>query len=137
MTNDIHRVVQNSAHDDDRLALLLRKPKQDDVPPSSPIPAYMQGIKTLCDIRPSPGTQGSWTLAQPVQASKDELSVGVCLSATEALGRPAKNLSDIVPGGLGKPDSPVPLLQPRRSPSASRASNANCSRNSSLVSKSR
>jgi hypothetical protein len=63
MPDDIHRFMQNSAHDDKRLALLLPKPKQDDMPPSPPIAAYMQGIETLCDVRPSPDTQGSWTLA--------------------------------------------------------------------------
>jgi hypothetical protein len=61
MANDIHRVVQNSAYDDERLTLLLRKPKQDDVPPAPSIAAYMQGVETLGDIGPRPNTQGSWT----------------------------------------------------------------------------
>src|SRR6266568_1969761 len=137
MAKDIHRIVQNSAYHDEWLALVLCNSKQDDVPPSPSIAAYMHGVKALGDIGPRPNTQGSWTLAQPVQGGKDERSVRVCLSTTEAVGRPAKDFSDVCPGGFRKPDSPVLPLQPRRSLSASRASAARCSRNSSLVSKSR
>lgn len=137
MASDVHRVVQNSTYDDDQLARILSKSKEDDVPPSPSIAAYMQGVETPCDIGPSPDPDDFRTSPQRIEGRENNVPICVRLRLAEAIGRPAKDLSDISPGGLREPDPPALPLQPRRSASASRASNAKCSRNSSLVSKSR
>src|ERR1700719_4253237 len=72
MARNIHRVMQHSIDDDERLTPVLPKSKEDDVTPSPPIAADMQRIETMSDIRPSPDADGSWTPAQGHREPREE-----------------------------------------------------------------
>jgi hypothetical protein len=100
MANDVHRIVQNSTHRDQRSAVVLVEPKQNEMSPATAIAAEVKRIEAGPDFwsRAHPENLGSFT--QRIQGRIDLTEISVRLRNAEATDRPAIDFADI---GLGGP----------------------------------